>query len=56
MFIVALDFPLACFSYHGPHTPDCLTSIWEDVGCMNSGTAYPGRTDRFKELDSLNLR
>ncbi|XP_078487569.1 uncharacterized protein LOC144745427 [Ciona intestinalis] len=36
-----LVYPENCDSYHGPHSIDCLITIWEEVGCEHKGYRFP---------------
>ena len=36
-----VEFPAGCGAYTGPHSRDCLTSIFLDAGCIRSGTRSP---------------
>ncbi|XP_078487572.1 uncharacterized protein LOC108950586 [Ciona intestinalis] len=36
-----LAFPENCPTYNGPHSVDCLTTIWNLKGCRNDGTHAP---------------
>uniref|UniRef100_F6PHY8 Uncharacterized protein n=1 Tax=Ciona intestinalis TaxID=7719 RepID=F6PHY8_CIOIN len=53
-----LVYPGNCTSYHGPHSIDCLITIWEEVDCKVKGYRYPSNltTDDAIALKSLNLR
>ncbi|XP_078487506.1 uncharacterized protein LOC113474342 isoform X2 [Ciona intestinalis] len=47
-----LVYPENCNSYHGPHSINCLITIWEEVGCKVKGLKYPGSLSAT-ELDAL---
>ena len=51
-------FPQHCVSYVGPHSTQCLTSLWKSAGCVKTGLRYPGKlTEKVQEhLKKLNLR
>ncbi|XP_078486405.1 uncharacterized protein LOC144744910 [Ciona intestinalis] len=50
-------YPENCDSYHGPHSIECLLTIWEEVGCKVEGYRYPGNLTiaDADALKSLNL-
>ncbi|XP_078487552.1 uncharacterized protein LOC144745391 [Ciona intestinalis] len=52
-----LVYPENCHSYHGPHSIDCLITIWEEVDCKVKGYRYPGNltTADADALKSMNL-
>jgi len=39
-------FPQGCEFYRGPHSLDCLKSIWLEVGCTLEGESSPGKLSR----------
>ena len=52
-------FPAGCASYDGPHTIECLRTLWMIAGCLPAGGGYPDfvtGTAVFDEYQSLNLR
>uniref|UniRef100_UPI000EF458B6 uncharacterized protein LOC113475491 n=1 Tax=Ciona intestinalis TaxID=7719 RepID=UPI000EF458B6 len=52
-----IDFSENCSSYYGPHSSDCLITIWEEVNCKVKGYRYPGNlTSADDTLQTLNLR
>ncbi|XP_078487545.1 uncharacterized protein LOC144745385 [Ciona intestinalis] len=53
-----LAFPENCDSYNGPHTINCLITIWEEVGCKVKGLKYPGdlTSAELNSLKNLDLR
>ncbi|XP_078486412.1 uncharacterized protein LOC144744922 [Ciona intestinalis] len=53
-----IAFPDNCTSYHGPHSIECLITIWEEVDCKVKGYRYPNNltTADSNTLKSLNLR
>ena len=57
-FFMFLGFPEYCSNYYGPHSLDCLRSIWKKVGCSLFGLEEPGKLDleNIKLLQSMNLR
>ncbi|XP_078486601.1 uncharacterized protein LOC144745010 isoform X3 [Ciona intestinalis] len=50
-----LVFPENCTTYHGPHSVECLTTIWETKGCLNEGTKAPVKLDTTERV-ALNLK
>ena len=34
-------FPAGCRFYRGPHDMDCLTTLWEEAGCLLEGFLAP---------------
>nr|XP_026695288.1 uncharacterized protein LOC108950586 isoform X2 [Ciona intestinalis] len=53
-----IDFPENCNSYNGPHSINCLITIWEEVGCKFKGLRYPGVLTNAdaNTLKNMNLR
>lgn len=47
-----------CTNYYGPHSVDCLITIWESLGCLSLGSAYPPKLLQadFDDLSTKNLR
>ena len=39
------EFPFACETFIGPHSMECLTSIWKSSGCKAAGYKYPANLD-----------
>ncbi|XP_078487555.1 uncharacterized protein LOC144745395 [Ciona intestinalis] len=52
-----LVFPDNCDTYYGPHSVECLTTIWEWKGCLGEGTKAPVKleTNETEALDLLNV-
>ncbi|XP_078486409.1 uncharacterized protein LOC144744918 [Ciona intestinalis] len=50
-------YPENCYSYHGPHSIDCLITIWEEVDCKVKGYRYPSNltTSDADALKFMNL-
>jgi len=50
--------PEDCIDTQGPHSKECLSSLWKLIGCVEEGQGYPEKmTDAtFKVLSSLSLR
>ncbi|XP_078487546.1 uncharacterized protein LOC144745386 [Ciona intestinalis] len=46
-----------CDTYLGPHSVECLTTIWESKGCLVEGTKAPDKLDSAEKeaLDLINL-
>ena len=42
-------FPSGCTNFEGPHSLQCLQSVWVNVGCFEEGIGYP------KSLESLEI-
>jgi len=40
---VSTVFPTGCTSYRGPHSIECLDSIWKEAMCVEEGEDYPSR-------------
>ena len=34
-------FPAGCTLFRGPHSVECLTTLWRNGGCIDSGEGYP---------------
>ncbi|XP_078487526.1 uncharacterized protein LOC144745375 [Ciona intestinalis] len=49
-----LVFPENCDTYYGPHSVECLTTIWESKGCLSEGSKAPNKLDTA-EKDALDL-
>jgi len=54
---IILAFPKVCYSFKGPHSLDCLTTMWYASGCLDDGYNYPAvlRPSDLAELNSMNL-
>ena len=52
------EFPDGCYSYEGPHEPECVLRIWLDGGCEVDGYLSPKNLtfDDNAALSNLNLR
>ena len=53
-----LEFPMNCLAFWGPHTLECLLSIWRDSGCLEEGELFPLKLSE-EDLESyfkLNLK
>nr|XP_026690763.1 uncharacterized protein LOC113474342 [Ciona intestinalis] len=52
-----IEFPDNCASYNGPHSVECLTTIWESKGCLAEGTKAPFKLNAAEKeaLDLLNF-
>ncbi|XP_078487553.1 uncharacterized protein LOC144745392 [Ciona intestinalis] len=52
-----IAFPNTCDSHDGPHSVECLTTIWESKGCLSEGTKAPDKLNTAGKytLDLLNL-
>ncbi|XP_078487541.1 uncharacterized protein LOC144745382 [Ciona intestinalis] len=50
-------FPQNCSTYYGPHSVDCLATVWESKGCLSEGTKAPVKLDTSERdiLDVLNV-
>uniref|UniRef100_H2XP01 Uncharacterized protein n=1 Tax=Ciona intestinalis TaxID=7719 RepID=H2XP01_CIOIN len=50
-------FPDNCATYYGPHSVECLTTIWQSKGCLKEGTKAPVKlnTTEKNALDLLNV-
>ena len=46
-------YPENCDSYHGPHSIDCLITIWEEVDCKLKGYRFP---NNLTTADSDSLK
>ncbi|XP_077971339.1 uncharacterized protein LOC120346538 [Styela clava] len=52
-FCFGILYPSNCEKYYGPHTVECLETIWLSVSCLEEGSKYPSKLD-MTELDRLN--
>ncbi|XP_078487534.1 uncharacterized protein LOC144745379 [Ciona intestinalis] len=52
-----IAFPNGCGSHNGPHSVECLTTIWESNGCLSEGTNAPIKLNTAEKevLDLLTL-
>jgi len=55
IFILIIEFPHECIFYRGPHSVECLLSIWIAAGCTVDGSKAPNKLNRaelaaFSEL------
>ncbi|XP_078486406.1 uncharacterized protein LOC144744913 [Ciona intestinalis] len=52
-----IAFPNGCGSHAGPHSVECLTTIWESNGCLSEGTNAPIKLNTAEKevLDLLTL-
>ncbi|XP_078486413.1 uncharacterized protein LOC144744923 [Ciona intestinalis] len=50
-------FPEFCDTYYGPHSVECLTTIWQAKGCLSEGTKAPDKLDTAEKnaLDLLHV-
>ena len=50
-------FPRGCQTFNGPHTGDCLFSIWKNTGCHEEGFANPALLNSLQNatLDALDI-
>ncbi|XP_078486402.1 uncharacterized protein LOC144744907 [Ciona intestinalis] len=50
-------FPDNCDTYYGPHSVECLTTIWEWKGCLGEGTKAPVKLDHIElhDVDVINI-
>lgn len=52
-----LVYPKGCENYYGPHSIECLKTMWNSSRCLSKGTEYPDKlaSDDLEELDSLSI-
>ncbi|XP_077971341.1 uncharacterized protein LOC144425697 [Styela clava] len=57
-FCLGIVYPANCSNYYGPHSIDCLDTIWISVKCLEEGSKYPEKRDEtdLNRLDELNIR
>lgn len=55
---IILVYPGDCKNYYGPHSMECLKSIWNSSRCLPEGSAFPEKltTDQHTDLDSQDIR
>lgn len=41
VLIYYIDLPETCPTYYGPHSMDCLKTLWGMVKCLPEGHEYP---------------
>jgi len=57
LYFAFVEFPRGCDSYYGPHTMQCLRSLWSKSECLNQGWFQPDNITYEKQLwNKLNLR
>ena len=56
--IFSLVFPHGCVKFKGPHSVECLHSMWLDSGCLFNGTGSPFNFNgfQFETLSALALK
>ena len=44
--------------YYGPHSIDCLETLWNNASCLSEGDMFPTKLERSQRetLDSMNIR
>nr|XP_039272236.1 uncharacterized protein LOC120346535 [Styela clava] len=57
-FCLGIAYPVNCTNYYGPHSIDCLKTIWLSAKCLEEGSKYPSKRDSsdLERLDALNIR
>nr|XP_039272238.1 uncharacterized protein LOC120346537 [Styela clava] len=57
-FCLGISYPTNCVNYYGPHSIECLKTIWLSVKCLEDGTKYPEKisTAEVARIDKLNIR
>ena len=52
-----LVLPPNCHSIYGPHTIECLLTLWSDVGCLEAGNKSPYNLSEteLENLDALTI-
>lgn len=45
---VFVDLPDTCPTYYGPHTVECLNTVWGLAGCLPEGEKYPAKLSQFE--------
>lgn len=53
-----VDLPTTCPLFNGPHTIDCLNTVWIEVGCIKEGQKYPSKllSSEISSLSKLKYR
>lgn len=53
-----LVYPQNCTRYYGPHSIDCLITMWRTATCLQEGYKFPDKLTsvRLDELDAQNIR
>ena len=51
-------YPEHCENYYGPHSVECLETMWYSAQCLVKGSELPRNltTEQHAELDSKDLR
>ena len=49
--------PSHCGTYYGPHSLECLETLWLESGCLIEGHATPSNltADRLASLGAMNI-
>lgn len=55
---ISPDLPNTCPTYNGPHSKDCLKTVWIAVGCLPEGEKFPDKliSSELKSLSSMTYR
>lgn len=55
---IVTEYPANCTMYYGPHSTDCLVTIWLGAKCLREGYKYPHNltSSEHENLDAMNLR
>ena len=58
LLLVLVEFPSGCWSFHGPNSVLCYNTLWEKVGCLPIGWAFPENLSALaiSILDDMNLQ
>lgn len=53
-----VEYPEDCDNYYGPHSMECLKTMWNESKCVVEGYQYPQNlsTEELQTLDILNIR
>lgn len=54
-FFILKDFPDTCPTFYGPHSVQCLNTVWLSVGCLPEGENYPQKLSSFQTKPMMSL-
>lgn len=52
------EMPDECPTFYGPHSMDCLRTIWKNVGCLPEGDEFPDKLSlgQINAMTAFNYR
>ena len=54
----SVAYPDNCVTYYGPHTTECLETMWYAVNCLQEGTKHISKltNEEIQILDHMDLK